>query len=239
MWLLNSSIGRKVIMSLSGIFLIIFLLFHASMNLVAVFSGSGYSAVCEFLGTNPIVQFMVPVLALGFVIHIVYAAWLTRQNRRARGSDRYAVTGKSDVDWAAKNMFVLGVIVLGFLFWHLTHFWAKMQLQEWMGNPAEEGFLLVKTTFSQWWVVALYLAWIFAIWFHLSHGFWSAFQSIGINNGIWYKRWKVIGILFSTVVCLMFAFVAVAFLLHNMGMWESVGDMWHLGGHETAQVILQ
>ena len=236
MWLLHSSIGRKVIMSVTGLFLIFFLLFHASMNLVAVFSASGYNAVCDFLGTNPIVQFMVPVLALGFIIHIIYAAWLTLQNRRARGTDRYAVTGRSDVSWASKNMFILGVIVLGLLGWHLTHFWAKMQLMEWTGRPSEEGFALVETTFSQWWVVVLYLVWILVIWLHLSHGFWSAFQSLGINNALWYKRWKCIGIIFATIVCLMFAFVAIAFLLHNMGMWDSVGNMWHLGEETVHEV---
>lgn len=106
MWLSKSSIGRKVVMSLSGLFLIIFLLFHASMNMVAVFSKSGYDLITEFLGTNAIVQFMVPVLALGVIIHVVYAVILTHQNRKARGNDRYDKTGKSDVQWAAKNMFV-------------------------------------------------------------------------------------------------------------------------------------
>lgn len=238
MWLLNSSIGRKVIMSISGLFLVFFLLFHSAMNLVAVFSASGYNAVCEFLGTNPIVQFMVPVLALGFVVHIVYAIWLTIRNRKARGADRYAVTGRSDVSWSSKNMLVLGIVVLGFLAWHLDHFWSKMQLQEWTGNVASEGFALVKITFARWWVVLLYIVWIAALWLHLSHGFWSAFQSIGINNTVWYKRWKVIGICFATLVCLMFIFVAVAFLLHNMGMWPSVGNMWHLGAHAPEAATL-
>lgn len=231
MWLFKSSIGKKVLMSLTGFFLIVFLLFHSSMNLVAVFSDSGYNMVCEFLGTNPIVQLMVPILALGFIIHIVYAMILTLQNRKARGNDRYDVRSKTKIDWAAKNMFILGVIVLGLLAWHLTHFWAKMQLMEWTGRPSALGFDLVAQVFSSPIVVILYLVWLAALWFHLSHGFWSAFQTLGINNHIWFNRLRILGIIFATLVCLMFAFVAIAFYLKSVGVWTSVGDIWTLGQH--------
>ena len=86
MWLLNSSIGRKLIMSLSGLFLILFLLFHLCMNIAAVFSGEAYNMVCELLGTNWYALVGTLVLAAGVVIHFVYAIMLTLQNRRARGN---------------------------------------------------------------------------------------------------------------------------------------------------------
>ena len=113
MWLINSSIGRKVVMSVTGIALILFLTFHMSMNIVALFSGEAYNMICEFLGANWYA--VVATVALGAltVAHIVYAFILTAQNRSARGNERYAVTGSSPkVEWASKNMLVLGIIVL-------------------------------------------------------------------------------------------------------------------------------
>lgn len=207
-------------MSLSGLFLIIFLLLHGSINLLAVYDAinlqSGhptdlYNQACEFMGTNPLVQIMVPVLALGFIVHIIYAAWLTLQNRRARGNNRYAIFTRAKIDWASKNMFVLGIIVLGLLIFHLSHFWSKMQLQEWMGNTSEEGYKLVVLTFSNIWVTILYIIWLGAIWFHLTHGFWSAFQTLGWNNKKWISRLHVLSYIVATILVLTFLIVAIYF----------------------------
>ncbi len=232
MWLTKSSIGRKVVMSLSGLFLIIFLLFHATMNLVAVFSKSGYDMITGFLGTNAIVQFMVPVLALGVIVHVIYAVILTLQNQRARGNDKYDKTGKTGVQWASKNMFVLGLIVFFGIVWHLTHFWAKMQLREWSGVEPENGFDLIMVQFSNPIVIVLYLIWFCAIWYHLTHGFWSAFQTMGWSNTTWYKRLHILGVVVATLICLMFAFTAVAFYLFP----ETVGTIWTLGQHSAEAV---
>jgi succinate dehydrogenase / fumarate reductase cytochrome b subunit len=106
-------------------------------------------------------------------------------------------------------MAVLGIIILGFLAFHLTHFWAKMQLQEFMGSEAENPYYLLMTTFGKWWVLALYIVWFIAIWFHLNHGFWSMFQSIGWNNKKWLPRLRVIGIIVSTLIVLLFLCTAV------------------------------
>lgn len=211
MWLTSSSIGRKLVMSISGLFLITFLTLHGSINLVAVFSEDGYNAACDFMGTNPIVQVMVPVLAFGFIIHIIYALMLTIQNRKARGNDRYRSASKTPVAWNSKNMFVLGIIILGILVFHLTHFWQHMQLQEWMGNGGEEGYALVEQTFANPIVTVCYLIWFVAVWFHLTHGFWSAFQTIGWNNQIWFKRLRVIGIVIATLIMLTYVITACYF----------------------------
>ena len=217
MLLLNSSIGRKLIMSISGLFLIVFLTVHMVMNLVAVFSLDGYDAVCHFMGTNPVIQLMVPVLAAGFIVHIIYAGMLTLQNQKARGNDKYASASKTQVSWASKNMFVLGAIVLGVLVFHLTHFWAKMQLLEWKGEESMLGSELIVTVFKNPVVVAVYLAWILAVWLHLTHGFWSAFQTLGINNKKWYSRLKMIGIIYATILAVGFAVVAVYFYFAPFG----------------------
>lgn len=224
--ILTSSIGKKLIMSISGLFLIIFLLLHMSINFFSVvdsFKGTfgdpdGLFALgCEFMSL-PIVTVMVPILALGFIIHIIYACYLTWCNIDTRGGyRRYEVASKAKTEsWASRNMFALGIIVLGFIVFHLTHFWADMQLKEFMGQETENPYLLLTTTFSHWWMLALYLIWFGAIWFHLTHGFWSAFQTIGWSNAIWVKRLNVIGYIVATLIFLGFASVAInAFLQAN------------------------
>jgi succinate dehydrogenase / fumarate reductase cytochrome b subunit len=211
MWLFKSSVGRKVVMSVTGLFLILFLTFHALMNAVAVISLDAYEAVCEFLGANWYALLGTLVLAAGFVIHIIYAFILTLQNRSARGNDRYAVTARpKSVEWASQNMFVLGLIVLCFLVLHLAQFWAKMQLPEITDGDVLSGSEALEATFSQVWVLPVYLIGFCAIWFHITHGFWSAFQSIGVNNDKWINRWKCIGWWWATIVMLLFAVCVIA-----------------------------
>ena len=216
MWLINSSIGRKVVMSVTGIALILFLTFHMSMNIVALFSGEAYNMICEFLGANWYA--VVATVALGAltVAHIVYAFILTVQNRSARGNERYAVTGSSPkVEWASKNMLVLGIIVLLGMLLHLFNFWYNMMFAEIVGmhtqfHPAD-GFAYIKETFANPVFVVLYIVWICAIWFHLSHGFWSAMQTLGINGKVWFNRWKVIGLVYTSLLMLGFLIVVLAF----------------------------
>ena len=216
MWLFNSSIGRKLVMSLSGLFLILFLTFHLAMNFVAVFSGEAYNMVCEFLGANWYALVGTLILALGFVVHIIYAFWLTIQNRKARGNDRYAVIAKpKQVEWASQNMLVLGIIVVVFFILQPAGFWYKMQLIEIagldFGVDPHDGYQLILDTFSNPLFVILYLVWFVAIWFHLTHGFWSAIQTIGWNNNVWLTRWKAISNVYATIICAGFAFIAIYF----------------------------
>ena len=171
MWLINSSIGRKVVMSVTGICLILFLTFHCCMNVAALFSEDAYNTICELLGANWYAVAATLGLAALAVIHIVYAFILTAQNRRARGSERYAVTDTPEkVEWASQNMLVLGLIILLGLLLHLFNFW-----------------------------------------FHLTHGFWSAMQTLGISGKIWFKRWKVIGFVYVTILMVCFLIVVLAF----------------------------
>lgn len=228
MWLVHSSIGRKVVMSLSGLFLIVFLCVHLTANLFMYASPEAFGKACEFMG-SPIVMVMVPVLALGFIFHIIYAFVLNARNLKARGHMKYEGGNNTPVDFAAKNMLVLGIIVLGGLAFHLTQFWAQMQLQVFMGseeypmlagqcinNEAGElvaPYLLAKIFFGNILIDVIYIIWIAALWFHLSHGFWSAFQTLGINNRKWFERWNVIGKIFATIVCLGFISFPISFLL--------------------------
>lgn len=216
MWLINSSIGRKVVMSVSGVALILFLTFHCAMNVVALFSGEAYNKICEALGANWYAIVATLALAALAVIHIVYAFILTAQNRRARGSERYAVTTTPEkVEWASQNMLVLGIIVLLGLLLHLFNFWYNMMFAEIIGRSAaylpSEGFQYIEDTFSNPVYVVLYVVWLVAIWFHLSHGFWSAMQTLGINGKVWFCRWRVIGLVYVTILMLCFLAVVLAF----------------------------
>lgn len=210
MWLINSSVGKKVVMSVTGLFLILFLTFHALMNAVAIFSLDAYEAVCEFLGANWYALLGTAILAGGFVLHICFAFWLTLQNRKARGNDRYAVSARpKTVEWASQNMLVLGLIVVCFMVLHLVQLWAKMQLPEVMGDLPLGGREALEATFGQLWTAPVYLIGFVALWFHITHGFWSALQTIGTANDLWIARWKCIGWWWATIVMSLFAVEAL------------------------------
>ena len=218
MWLINSSIGRKVVMSVTGIALILFLTFHCCMNIVALFSGEAYNMICELLGANWYAVVATIGLAALAVIHIVFAFILTAQNRQARGSSRYDVAttvNAGKVEWASKNMLVLGIIILLGLLLHLFNFWYNMMFAEIMGFSAghlpSDGFAFIIDTFQNPVFVVLYLIWLCAIWFHLTHGFWSAMQTLGISGKVWLCRWKVIGFIYVTLLMLGFVVVVLAF----------------------------
>lgn len=217
MWLINSSIGRKVVMSVTGMALILFLTFHCCMNIVALFSKEGYNLICELLGANWYAVVATIGLAALAMIHIVYAFIIEVQNRNARGSERYAVTDKPEkVEWASQNMLALGIIILLGIILHLYNFWYNMMFAELVGmeglahGPAD-GFAWIVETFSNPVFVVLYIIWLCAIWFHLSHGFWSAIQTFGWNGKTWFCRWKVIGLIYTTLLMLGFLVVVLAF----------------------------
>ena len=197
MWLINSSIGRKVVMSVTGVALILFLTFHGCMNMVALFSEEGYNMICEFLGANWYAVVATLGLAALAVIHV-------------------ATTVKAGkVEWASKNMLVLGIIILIGMLIHLWNFWYNMMFAELVGAmPAidpTDGFGWIKVTFSNPVFVVIYIIWLAAIWFHLTHGFWSAMQTLGVSGKIWLKRWQCIGMIYVTVLMLMFLVVVLAF----------------------------
>ena len=216
MWLINSSIGRKVVMSVTGIALILFLTFHCCMNVVALFSGKAYDMICELLGANWYALVATLGLAALAVCHIVYAFILTAQNRRARGASRYEVTVKPEkVEWASQNMLVLGIIILLGLLLHLFNFWYNMMFAELtgmaVGHLPSDGFAFIVDTFSKPVYVVLYLVWLAALWFHLAHGFWSSMQTLGVSGKVWFKRWQCISVAYTSLLMLAFAVVVLAF----------------------------
>jgi succinate dehydrogenase / fumarate reductase cytochrome b subunit len=225
-------------MSITGTCLVLFLLFHASMNLTLIFSEDAYNWICRMLGANWYALIGTAGLALLVLLHFVFAIILTVQNRRARGNDRYAIEDRQKgVDWESQNMLVLGIVVAGFLVLHLANLWFKMQFQEVTGLKTgafdpQNGAAYVKYLFTGLYDPAqvvnpelltmpdwahplyccLYLVWLLAIWFHLTHGVWSALHTMGLSSNIWLPRIKVIGNIVATIVVLMFAAVVVYYL---------------------------
>jgi succinate dehydrogenase / fumarate reductase cytochrome b subunit len=205
-----------MVMAITGAALVLFVTFHCLMNAVAICWPAAYNSVCEFLGANWYALIASAGLALLVLIHIIYAVMLTLQNRTARGSIRYAISKKpSSVEWSSQNMLVLGIVVLAFLVVHLIQFWAKMQLQEIRGAhealPPAAGTLFLQTAFELPWTLIVYGIGFIALWFHLNHGFWSMFQSIGWNNTNWMPRLKKIGLWWTTIVIALFFAEGIVF----------------------------
>ncbi len=238
MWLFNSSIGRKLVMAVTGVCLVLFVTFHVLMNAVALIWPTAYNQVCEFLGANWYALIASVGLAALFIIHIIYAVWLTLQNRKARGNDRYAVTSRPpQVEWASKNMLVLGIVILAFLVVHLIQFWAKMQwmelrhaelavLPQLEGVPVEpaQGTLFLQMAFSEVWTPIVYIIGFIALWFHMNHGFWSMFQTTGWANQTWIPRLKKIGCWWTSIVVLLFIAQAIVFTVHANNKYYTTNE---------------
>ncbi len=249
MWLTSSSIGRKLVMALTGVCLVLFVTFHVLMNSVALLWPAAYNVICELLGANWYALVASAGLGLLFILHILYAFWLTLQNRRARGNDRYAVNGAAPgVEWSSKNMLVLGIVVIAFLAVHMIQFWSKMQLQEMLHKGLEElpqvdgvpanpamGTLFLQAAFQSWWTPVIYIIGFVALWFHMNHGFWSMFQTIGWNGGTWLPRLKKIACYWTSIVIALFVAQAIVFTvransnyyLEDETLQEQYGEYWN------------
>lgn len=214
-------------MALTGICLVLFVTFHCLMNAVALVWPASYNVICEFLGANWYALVASMGLAVLFIIHIVYAVWLTLQNRKARGNNRYAISKKpKGVEWASQNMLVLGIVVVAFLIVHLIQFWAKMQLAEIRGTegvlPPSMGTLFIQEAFSCIFTPIIYIIGFVALWFHLNHGFWSMLHTAGWSNDAWLGRLKKIGFWWTTVVIALFVAQAVVFTVQaNRGFYKT------------------
>ena len=223
---LTSSIGKKVIMSLSGLFLISFLCIHLALNLLMLVDSSGdlFNQGAHFMATNPLIKIVEPILMLGFVIHILWASILTLQNRKARPT-RYAMNSQSqNATWSSRNMYILGAMILVFLVIHMYNFWINIKLPA-FGNTAlahivvdgvkmEDTYTLVADLFrNSIAYCVLYIAGAILLGLHITHGFWSAFQSVGFSNAIWRKRLECVAYFFAIVFALGFGIIPIYFII--------------------------
>ena len=220
---LTASIGRKFIMSISGMFLMVFVCLHLGVNLLLIFDDSGdlFNVAANFMATNPFIKIMEPVLGLGFLVHIVWSFMISYKNYKARPV-RYAVSNAAySSSWTSRNMLIMGALVLVFLIMHMLNFFYVIKFDPESMAPVEVGGVDMHDTYSL--VTGLFKSSIVycflyvlggvLLGLHLSHGFWSSFQTLGFNNKIWMKRLIVIGQVFATLIAVGFSSIPLYFLI--------------------------
>ena len=210
--MIKTSIARKVAMALSGLFLILFLAQHFTINVTSVFSDEIFNMLSHFMGNNPLVQFVLqPILIFGVIFHFVMGFVLDFKNRKSRNVKYVNFRGGANASWVSRNMIFSGIVVLSFLGLHFYDFWVPEMNYKYIEflpqNPDRYFSELVHKFHSPVRVIIYSLSFIF-LGLHLFHGFSSSFQSVGLNNkytrGI---RWLTVS--FSIVIPIGFIFIAV------------------------------
>jgi len=214
----SSSVGQKFFMSITGFFLMSFLLVHLTVNMfLVVGDGELFNRAAHFMSTNSVMHILEPVLAIGFLLHIIYGAYITMKNKKARPVAYKTSRMQGSSAWASRNMFILGLLVLVFLIIHLANFFWHIKFGEvptivYEGESMKNVYDLVAGLFINWWWYDLiYVLGAILLGLHLTHGFWSAFQTIGWNNTKWLNRLKVVSYLYALIIAGGFAFIPLYF----------------------------
>ena len=212
---MQSSLGKKLIMGITGLFLISFLVVHAFINSLIFFNDGGviFNEASEFMAHNPIIRFMEIVLFVGIIVHIVQSLILTLQNNKARPV-KYAVNnGNANSKWYSRSMGLLGTLLLLFLIIHLKHFWIVSRFTDEISSGEETLFGEMKEVFENPFVVVIYVSGVISLGYHLLHGFQSAFQTLGLNHPKYTPIIKAVGSWFSIIIAIAFASMPVAMYL--------------------------
>ena len=210
--LFTSSIGKKLVMAFTGLFLILFLVVHVTINSMIFLNDGGeqFEIVAHFMSHNIIVRILEVGLFAGLILHIIQAWFVSQENNSRRGV-RYAVSAaNTNSTWYSRSMGILGSLILIFLVVHLANFWAPARIDIYLhGDPDKSQFAAMKLVFSQWYYVLVYLAGVFALFWHLFHGFQSAFQTLGVRTGRYKPLIVGAGITYTFVVCILFALMPI------------------------------
>ncbi len=213
--LLSSTLGRKLLMALTGLFLVLFLVVHliGNLQLLKNDNGEAFNVYAKFMTSNPLIVTISFVNYACILIHIIWALLLTVRNRSARGAQGYAVI-KNSSPWTSRNMGILGTFILIFLVIHLRGFWYQMH---WGGIPTvnydgvevKNLYATVETTYAQGWYVGIYVFSMLILAFHLWHGFASAFQTLGLNHLKYNGAIAFVGKAFAIIVPGLFALIPI------------------------------
>jgi succinate dehydrogenase / fumarate reductase cytochrome b subunit len=205
------SIWKKVVMGLTGLFLISFLVVHCGINSLIFLNdgGKAFGVAGHFMGTNPVIRIMEIGLVIGFIIHIIDGFVLWSQNNNARPKKYEAKGGSANSSWYSRSMGLLGTLLLLFLIMHTAHFWIPNRGSQFTTGEEIDLFAKMKLIFSQWWIVLLYVLGCFSLFWHLLHGFKSTFQSLGINHSKYNPIIKMAGTAFAIIVPLVFALMPI------------------------------
>jgi len=214
--LFTSSIGKKWVMALTGIFLILFLIVHVSLN-ACIWANDGgrmFEAGAHFMGGTIVPRILEVGLIAGFLVHIIQGIMLEMQNR-AKRKKGYAVTmGNKGSKWYSRSMGLLGTLILIFLVIHLSHFWIPNRShQGWLLGEEISLYQKMKEVFQHGWVVIIYVLGCVSLAWHLLHGFQSAFRTIGVSNKKYLAMLNAMGTGFSIIVPLVFALMPISFYL--------------------------
>lgn len=215
---LNSSLGQKLLMSLTGLFLCSFLLVHLAGNLqlLAGDGGVSFNAYAAFMTSNPLIKFISYGLYFFILLHAVKGFALAFSNRKARGPQGYKVQsgGKAPNKFISNNMALWGLIIFAFIGLHMSQFWYRMKFGEMpMQGEYKDLYTIVAEAFQQEWVVAVYVLSLVALSLHLIHGFQSAFQTLGVNHKKYTPVIKIVGLVFSIVIPLGYMVLPIYFLM--------------------------
>ena len=185
--LVKSSLARKVVMALSGLFLVFFLGQHFVINVTSVIAPDTFNSWSHFMGYNPLVQYILqPILIGGVIVHFVMGIVLELQNRAARGVVKYAsYKGSANASWISRNMIITGLVVLAFLGLHLYDFWIHEMSYKYIEFRPEDPTRYYEETvhkFEPFWRTVIYVISFILLALHLLHGFASSFQTMGVNN---------------------------------------------------------
>ncbi len=210
-------------MSLTGLFLISFLIVHLSGNMLLFKDdeGEAFNLYAEFMTTNPLIRIISIVLYAGIIIHVIYSLILSLHNKKARPVGYAEARPQQNSSWKSRNMGILGLIILIFLLIHMRSFWYEMHFgsvptKSYAGVEVDDLYTVVVAAFSQWWYAGFYVLAMIGLAFHLSHGFWSAFQTLGLNHRKFMPMIKKISLLFAIVVPLLFASMPVYFFIKSL-----------------------
>jgi len=207
MSILKSSVAKKIAMSLSGLFLVMFIFVHLAINLTLIYPGKeAFDAAVEFMGTNPLIQIMQPILFLGFIFHIGMGIYLELGNRANRPVKYAKLNAGAAASWASRNMIWTGLGVLVFLLVHFYNYFIPFKTEE-----IADHYALVVGLFKNPVFTALYVFAFMSLGIHLSHGFQSAFQSMGMPREECNKPLVVIGNIVAFVVAFGFSAIAIYF----------------------------
>lgn len=208
---ISSSIGRKIIVGLTGLFLISFLVVHVGINSLILLNDNGatFNTAAHFMSHFWLIRILEIGLLLGIVLHIVLTLKLTLENRAKRPVAYAVVDGKANSKWYSRSMGVLGSLLLIFLVIHMADFWWATKKALYITKVEDNPYLEIVEALQNPILVVIYLVGIFSLGFHLLHGFPSAFQSLGLNHKKYTPVIKGLGAAFSIAVPALFAIIAL------------------------------
>ncbi len=217
--LFTSSIGKKLLMSLTGLFLVIFLIIHVGVNACIFINDGGvtFNTAAHFMSHNWVIRIFEIGLFTGLILHIIQGLMIWKQNRAARPVKYTINAAAANSKWYSRSMGLLGTLLLFFLIIHISKFFVDTKIAMYTNGGANDAtqnlFEEMKAEFQKWWVVVIYVIGVISLFWHLLHGFQSAFQTLGIRHKKYTPIIEIFGIGYSIIVCVLFVLMPISFYM--------------------------